>query len=325
MTPPRQPDDPIDDAVRAHLDAEAAGVDARRVLAGVKARQANARPIPSSRRRWVRWAALGMSAVAACLVVGLFLTGNPVGPPPRTATAAELIEEAKAVHEAPGVDRCYQVSADWDIKPMMPRLGPARTATVWTRGDQFVVLSDVDQNNGPPWAWGQDTAGGVWLVPNRKHAILFSKDELNDPLARHCELMSLRLASTLGEVLEKYELFRKDGGQPNEPIRIEANLRPGMFPGARFRKLELELEPGTRTVRKAVLHRYLNGTFEGTITFALVETATQPDDFYTLKGHTDPRAVIHDGKPLPNPQPKDLRAKLREELLKKWRGGEPRQ
>jgi hypothetical protein len=314
------PDDPLDAAVRAHLDAEAAAVDARRVLAGVKARQANSRLTPSTRRRWLRWATLGAAAVAACLLVGLFLTGQdpvPVGPP-RTATAAEIIEEAKTVHEAAGVDRCYQVAADWDIKPMMPRLGPARTATVWTRGDQFVVLSSVD--DGPAWAWGQEPGGGVWLVPNRKHAIVFTRDELNDPLARHCELMSLRLASTLGEVLEKYELFRKDGGEPDEPIRIEANLRPNVFPGARFRKIELELEPVTKTVRKAVFHRYLNGAFEGTITFNLTDTATQPDDFYTLKGHTDPRAVIHDGKPMPNPPPppNSPRAKFRDELLKRW-------
>lgn len=310
------PDDPLDAAVRAHLDAEAAGVDARRVLAGVKRRQAAARP--TTRRGWLKWATLGAAAVAACLLVGLFLTGNPVGPPPRTATAAEILEEARTVHQAPGIDRCYQVTADWDIKPMMPRLGPARTATVWTRGDQFVVLSSVD--GGQEWAWGQAPDGGVWLVPTRKHAIVFSKDELNDPLARHCELMSLRLASTLGEVLERYELFRKDTGQPDEPIRIEANLRPGVFPGARFRKIELELEPVTKTVRKAVLHRYLNGAFEGTITFTLTESATRSDDFYTLKGHTDPRAVIHDGKPLPNPPPpsNSPRAKFRDELMKKW-------
>ncbi|MFK4985421.1 hypothetical protein ACI4B7_26710, partial [Klebsiella pneumoniae] len=87
------------------------------------------------------------------------------------------------------------------------------------------------------------------------------------------------------------------------PIRIEANLRPNVLPGARIRKVELELEPGTKTVRKAVLHRYQNGAFEGAITFTLTETGTQKDDFYTLKGHTDPDAKIHDGRPLPNPPP----------------------
>jgi hypothetical protein len=193
---------------------------------------------------------------------------------------------------------------------MLPRLAPARTATVWTRGDQFVVLSRVDDE--PAWAWGQESAGGVWLAPSRKHAVVFGKDELNDPLARQCELMSLRLASTLGEMLEKYDLYRKDSGEPGEPIRIEAALRPKLLPGARIRKVELELEPTTKTVRQAVLHRYLAGVFEGTMTFTLTDTATQPDDFYTLKGHTDPKATVHDAKSLKE------RAKLREELLKKW-------
>ena len=304
------PPDPLDAAVRAHLDAEAAGVGTAAVLAAVKARQAAAKPTP--RRAWLKWAALGGAVVAASLLVMLFLTGHNPGPVRQAsaATPAEIIAEAKAVHEAVGLDRCYRVEADWDIKPMMPRLGPARTATVWTRGDQFVVLSNVD--DGPAWAWGQDTAGGVWLAPSRKHAIVFGKDELNDPLARQCELMSLRPASTLGEMLEKYELFRKDAGEPGELIRIEATLRSGALPGARIRKVELELEPGTKTVRKAVLHRYAAGAFEGSIAFTLTDSVTQPDDFYALKGHTDPKAVVHDAKAMKE------RAKLREELLKRW-------
>ncbi len=304
------PPDPLDAAVRARLDAEAATVNAHAVLAGVKARQAVSKPVP--RRPWLKWAALGASTIAACLVVGLFLAGQSPVPVRQAAAAtpAEIIQEAKALHETAALDRCYRVEADWDIKPKMPRLGSAHTATVWTRGDQFVVISSVD--DGPAWAWGQDSAGGVWLVPNRKHAIVFGKEELNDPLARHCELMSLRLASTLGEVLEKYELFRKDTAEPGEPIRIEATLRAGVLPGARIRKVELELEPETKTVRKAVLHRYLAGVFEGSITFTLTDTASQPDDFYTLKGHTDPKATIHDTKTMKE------RAKLREELLKKW-------
>jgi hypothetical protein len=305
------PDDPhpIDAAVRTHLDAEAGKVDARRVLAGVKARQARRTVVL---RRTLRWVSLGAAAVAACLLVGLFLTGStPV--PPKEASAAELVLEAKTVHESTATDRCYQVTADWDLKPGMPRIPAARNATVWTRGDQFVVLSAVD--DGPPWVWGQQADGRVWLAPNRMHAVVFDRDELNDPLARFCELMSLRLATTLGDMLEKYELFRKES-EPGEPIRIEAALRPALFPGARFRKVELELDPDTKTVRSAALHRYLNGAYEGKITFTLTETGSKPADFYTLEGHTSMFRAVHDGKPLASPPPP--RAKLREELLKKW-------
>lgn len=315
---------PIDATVRSHLDDEAGKVDAARVLAGVKQRQAAGLNRVRVIRRVVRWASLGVAAIAACLLVALFLTGN-TAVPPKEASAAELLQEAKIVHESTATDRCYQVSADWDLKPGMPRIPPTRNATVWTRGDQFVVLSAVE--DGPPWAWGQQADGRVWLAPNKMHAIVFDKDELNDPLARFCEMMSLRLATTLGEMLEKYDLFRKDSGQPGEPIRIEATLRPGLLPGARIRRVELELDPDTRIVRSAVLHRFLNGVPEGKISFTLVETATKPTDFYTLDGHTLPKRVIHDGKPFvgppppvppPPPLPLNPRAKFREELLKKW-------
>jgi hypothetical protein len=49
-----------------------------------------------------------------------------------------------------------------------------------------------------------------------------------------------------------------------------------------------------------------------------VETATQPADFYTLEGHTAEGRRVHDGKPSPKPPVTDQRAKLRDELLKKW-------
>ncbi len=316
------PDDPLDSAVRSHLDAEAGKVNAARVLAGVKARRSRRTVVI---RRTFRWVSLGTAGVAVCLLVGLFLTGNTPAPDKKAsavASAAELVQEAKTVHETTVTDRCFQVQADWDLKPGPGRMPPTRNATVWTRGDQFVVLSAVD--DGPPWAWGQQADGRVWLAPNKMHAIVFDKDEVNDPLARFCELMSLRLVTTLGEVLEKYDLFRKDGGQPGEPIRIEATLRPGVIPLARFRQVELELDPDTKAVRSAVLHRYLAGQYEGKISFTQTETGTKPADFYTLDGHTLPRRIVHDGKPMFNPPPPPLppppnpRAKLREELLKKW-------
>lgn len=322
------PDDPIDAAVRARQTAEAAKVDAAGVLAGVKRRQAARAAFV---RRTFRWVSLGVAAVAACLLVGLFLTGNTAVPPKvaSAATAAELVREAKTLHESTATDRCYQVQADWDLKPGLPRLPASRDVTVWTRGDQFVVLSAVE--DGPPWAWGQRADGRVWLAPNKLHAIVFDKDELNDPLARFCELMSLRLVTTLGEVLEKYELFRKDSGRPGEAIQIEASLRPGTLPGTRFRKVELELDPDTKAVRSAVLHRYLNGVPEGTIRFTQTATATHTDDFYTLEGHTLDGRRVHDGKPMANPPPpppsmppllrtklQKEREELRQQLLSKW-------
>ena len=315
------PQHPIDDAVRAYLNTEAAKVDAHAVLARVKAAQTYA--VPSTRRKpWLRWAVTGTAAaIAACLVLGLFLTGNtPV--PETTLSATELIRKAKSVHEVVPTDRCYDVSADWDVTPFLKRFRfqPIRQGKVWTRGDQFVMLSSLD--DGPQWAWGQELSGRVWLAPTQRHAIVFDKDELNEPLGRFCELMSLRLVSTLGELLEKYELLRKDGGGLSEPIRIEAKLRPALFPQARFRKVELELDRDTKVVRRAVLHRSINGESVGTLTFTLTETTTQPDDFYGPRAHLDPNAIVHDGKPMPTPP--NARARFGDEVLRRLQNRIPR-
>ena len=56
----------------------------------------------------------------------------------------------------------------------------------------------------------QDAGGRVWIAPTRKRVLVFEADELAEPLTRFCDLMSLRLASTLGELLEKHELARRD-------------------------------------------------------------------------------------------------------------------
>jgi hypothetical protein len=306
------PDHPIDAAVRSHLDAEAATVDPRAVLARVKAAQAQATP-SAHRRGWRRWAAVGGAAVAACLLVGLLVTNNP----DRVASAEELVAAAKTAHEGTA-DRCYDVTADWDLTPFVKRFPfrpPLRQAQVWTRGDQFVILGPAD--DGHRLAFGQEPTGRVWFAPTRRHAIVFDPDELNEPLARYCDLMSLRLVSTLGELLQQFDLFRKDGGGPGEPIRIEATLRPGLLPQARFRKVELELDPERKVVRTAVLHRTLAGEPVGTIAFTLTDSAPLADDYYTVSGHVDDGAVIHDGRPRPNP-PTGPRNKMVGDLLKRW-------
>ena len=316
-TPNPDRDHPLDAAVRARLDAEAATVDAKAVLARVKAAQTLATP-SSHRRVWLRRVMVGGGvAVAASLLVGLFLINPGTAPPEKTLSAEEVVREAITAHEATPTDRGYDAAADWELIPFQARFRFApftKQAKVWTRGDQFVVLSAVD--DGPRWAWGQEQSGRVWIAPNRKHVIAYGKDDLNEPLAKFCELMSLRVVTTLGELLEKYDLFRKDGGKPGEPIRIEATLRPALFPGARIRKVELELDPATKVVRRAVLHRFLAGEPMGTLTFTLAETATQPDNFYTYQGHADANAVVHDGRPLPNPPP-NAKPTFRDELMKR--------
>ena len=54
---------------------------------------------------------------------------------------------------------------------------------------------------------------------------------------------------------------------------------------APLRRVELELDPDTKAIRSAVLTRQLNGEIVGTLTFTLLETATQPDRAYEVRGH----------------------------------------
>lgn len=313
MTPHRP--DQLDTLVRAHLDREAETVDARAMLARV--RPVSPRPAPV-RRRWVAWAGFGAGVAAAACVAVVLLSGPPTE---RTAlaSASELIREAKTLEESAPTDRRYAVAAEWEATPFQKRFPfrpIAREAEVWTRGGQFVVRSKfVD---GGEWAWGQEADGRVWIALTRKRVLVFEADELAEPLTRFCDLMSLRLASTLGELLEKHELARRDTGRPGEPIHIVARARSAPAGGGvRLDRVELFLDPETKVVRRAVLTKQLNGETVGRVEFTLLETAVRPDDFYTATGHTDADAVILDRRPGPAPK-FDLRLRFRDELLRRF-------
>jgi hypothetical protein len=323
-------DHPIDDAVRRHLDAEAAKVDARAVLARVKAATAPAKPsgIRKAAAIWVSGALTG-GAVAAAVLLSFFLTA-PL-PTARVATAAELVEQARETHAAP-TDRCYDVVAEWNPDPLRKeKLEPiVQASRLWTRGDQFWISTKGQFGN--KLEWGQDKAGKLWIALGPKRGLTYDPSEVGEPVQRYCDLMSLRVVSTLGDLLQGYDLKRRDGGKPGDPIRIEANLRPNpLNPNPKFGFVGLDLDPETKVIRKAVLNRQLNGEPVGTLTFTLAETGDLPDDQYEIRGHLDPDAVVLDGRfPPPGigPAPRDPRdrdrAKFREDFLKKIHGTGPR-
>lgn len=333
--PPVPPDDPdsthrIDVYVRAHLDQAAAQVDAQRLLKRVRAeinlpQQAQANPAGTTRRNWLRAMLVGGGATIAAGVAGWVFLGGDIGPvTTRELSAAEWIEEAKTVHEKP-VDRGYEVEADWDIAPFQQRFRfrpPLRKVRLWTRGDQFYVTSAEE---GLRWTWGQEQNGRIWIAPTRRRALVYEAHEAHEPIVRYCELMSLRMVSTLGDMLQKYDLFRRTA--PAGVIRIEASLRPHMAPAMQYRRLELELDEATKVVRKVVLHREIGGEPIGTLTFNLIDTAAQADELYTMRGHIEPDADVLDGNTLPPPPkfppklpqlpPNDPRAKFRDELIRR--------
>lgn len=316
-SPDSLPDDPLDRVIQQHLDRAAATVDARAML--VRVRAAGQSQVAAPRRFRLRKLLVpaSLAAVAAGLLIA-FILGE--GPEPQPVTAAQLVRQAQTTH-AGTADRAYAVVAEWDPSQFVranSRLGKVtRTSRLWTRGDQFWIRSTSP--NGQAMAWGQDREGRVWAAPGRERGMIYEPEELGEPLTRYCELMSLRLVHTLGELLEQYDLFRRDTGQPGEPIRIDASLRPTPGrPRPRYSRVELEMDPVTKVVNKAVLNREYKGKTIGTLTFTLEETTHLPDDQYTLPGHLDPDAVICD-RPESAENRSDVCKRAREDVLRRLR------
>ena len=91
--------DPIERAVRDHLDREAARVDAAAMLARV--RKPNE---PMTRRAWLRYGA-GIGGAALAAGIGGLLFFSPTQPP-QLAAAEQIVREAKEAH-ALASDRLY--------------------------------------------------------------------------------------------------------------------------------------------------------------------------------------------------------------------------
>lgn len=297
--------DPLQRAIRDHLEREAETVDAVEMLARV-------RKTASPRRTWKRLTA-GLAGGALAAGVALVLLLNPAQAP-QLAAADQIVREARDAH-AQATDRHYELQTENDLPPQRRTQFPllSRTYTIWTRGERF-WLETID--DGPHYTAGQDAEGRIWFVLSRKRGLLFDANEVGEPLARFCDLLSLRAVQTLSELLDGYTLLRKDRGQPGEPIRIEATIRPSFLNrNPRLREILMELDPETRLIQYARLKRQLEGEFSSRLTFTLLEKAQQPDSAYELRGHLDPDAEILDRK---DPARMDRRSKFRDEFLKRF-------
>lgn len=312
MTPPES--HPVDRLIREHLDLEARTVDAEAMLRRVRPVSPSSRPAHERRSRW-SWFASGMAIAASiALVIAIAL------PAPKVATAAELVSDAQSTHNR-GLDRCYQLTIEIETGAIrMLDLPPiVRTSKVWTRGDQFYLETTPPNPRQPPLVWGQDATGRVWVAISPKAGLLFEPDEINEPVATACELMSLRTVSLLSQLLADFDLSRTDAGKSGEPYRVEAVFkRPtgGMPP--KVREVRLDLDPRSKEIRKAVLKRNVpappGGFHALTLTFDLIETADLPANVYTLGGHLDIGANIFDRR---DPHRK-MRTAFREELIRRF-------
>jgi len=292
---------PIDRLIEQSLDRDAGGVDAQLMLLRVRGVEV--------RRAWMRRAlTLGGAAIAAS-VGGMLLVGP--GTSQALASAEAIITESQAVHALP-TDRLYEVSTEWEPAALKRMQIPPvnRMHRVWTRGDVFWAQPDD-----APWCLGQEKSGRVWFAIGRKRGLTYDSSEMSEPHLKFLDLISLRLVSTLAELLEKFQLLRKDHGQPGEPIRIEAEMKPNFLNrNPRFQSIKLVLDPQTKVVREASFERKFNGESVGRMRFVLKDTAILSDRDYELRGHLDADAEIIDRNDgLRN----DRRAKWRDDFLKR--------
>jgi hypothetical protein len=310
-------DERIDGLIRKHLDREAANVDADALWRRLQER----RQVSLSRRAWFRRAlAIGGGAAIAAGVGGILFFGPATPQAMALASAEELIAESRTAHSQP-TDRLYEVTTEWD-PAILKRLqvpNAARGYRVWTRGDLYWIQPIDDAN----WSMGQDASGKLWFTFNRKRGMVYETSEVGEPLLRYLELVSLKLASTLGELLADYKLLRKDGGQPGEPIRIEAEIKPNLLVrNPRFHAIKLELEPETKAVREASFERKYQGETVGRMRFKLLKVDSLDAKVYDVRGHVDADADVVDRK---DALKGDRRAKYREEFLKRLQSRMPKQ
>jgi hypothetical protein len=291
MSEPERATEPdVEGLVRGHLARQAAGVNPAALLAGVKARLADApapaRPAPParSRRRVVVILAAAASVAAAILI------GHTLAPPAR-ASAETLVRQARAAH-ALSVDRCYRV----ELVPAAGRPLPhellrtlARQTRLWTRGDRFEIESD---NPRRPWALGRDGQGNLWLAAGRGHGIRFDKDEVPEPVALACDALGMRAETLLDEVLVHFDLHREPGA-PAGAQRIRAVPRAGR-PAGGLRGVILDVDEHSGALRRLELERTRGELPLATVTFVLVETRPLDDARYQLGGHLDREAPVFD-------------------------------
>lgn len=310
--------DSLETAIREHLDSKAATIDGTEFLECLKTRQ-NSTALRPSRLRAVLIRGTAGLALAASLLLAL-LFSNPFFS--QELSAQELVQQARTTHSNPAVDYCYEISAEWNL-PFFRRLNLepiSRKSKLWTRGDQFYL--ETTTPDGRTVVWGQDSAGRVWIALNPRRGLIYEPDELGEPLAHHCELMSLRLASTLSEMLERFDLIRvPSSSHPHETV-IEASLRPGsVSKNPRFNDGQLVIDARTQVIKRVRLQRLVNDEVAGALTFDLIEQATIPDNRYRLDGHLEDGAIILDRPSTAAKKNRpwfDPRAKFRDEFLKKF-------
>jgi len=290
MTPSEKspsPEPGIDAVVRAQLDAEASRVDAAKLRDRVLAQlDADATPRPSSGRRL---AFLALVALAASLLVGVFLVG-----PSREAmaTPAQVVESARTAYQG-DADRCYSQTVQLPQNlpaPLSLLFDGGRAVTLTTRGDRFVA----EPGFGGKGAWGRDKSGRVWIAPTREAAARCEESELPPSIRDAVKIRGLEIGSLLDEVLRDFDLSWTEPPARDAAIRsVTAQRRKPPRPG-QITSAELVVDKDTKLIHSLLLRREMLVGGVATLTFKLVGTATPDESRYTAEGHIDAERPVYD-------------------------------
>jgi hypothetical protein len=201
-----------------------------------------------------------------------------------TASAAAVVQRALKVH-ASLLDRCYRVELRGERDGDAP---PRQESLLWTRGDRFWNQLQAD---GKTAAWGRDESGGVWFALSPKVGARLAANEVPEPLQTACDLRSVQLESLLREILAGFELRREPASAGID--LIHAQPKAGST-ASRYGAALLEVDAHTHVLRRVELQRTHQGRAVATVSFTLVESSLQDDASYTLEGHLEADAAIHD-------------------------------
>jgi hypothetical protein len=289
--------DTVDRLVKAHLDRRTEQTDSSALLGRLRQSlgrserhgRRSAPRQPRSGRRWAR--PVGWLSVAAAVLIGGFLGGRAFSPSP--ANAAAILKGVRGVHEQ-GIDRCYRVHfapdpRSWDGTNV---LGGPSDSVLWTRGDRFWA----DCSIGPiRLKIGRSEDGVLWVSssPDRGTRIPAENSHLPDKLSVLCDLNAMTVPALVDDVLADFDL-RAEGPVPGDPEAsslVWARLKPGRSHPLIASAL-LEIDDRSNTLRRLVLWTVNDGQPHGTVTYTLIESATQDDDRYRLEAHLEPGAEI---------------------------------
>jgi len=285
---PNPPEGTPEQMVRRQLDEAARAVDGDAVVDRAFARLDAPATLPLLRRRWRTAVAAGL--VAASVALGLLYLAQPVV----FAGPDRLVEEALQAN-ATEVDRGYLLQVQRlgpDGEPFGPSL---RESHLWTRGDRY----RIDALGPERGSFGQDENRRIWAAPTRAAGAYYDPDEAPEKLALASDLRTLRVDLLLAQLTRNFDL-RWDAGPPDAPgTRRILALPRGERPAVGTRQVVLEVEPGSKVVRRLVVDRVRPTVGPVRITLVWFGNRAKPDAYYHLDDAVEPAAPRYDrGQPL---------------------------